>query len=62
MSTHNICFYEEMVKIFFQLSSNIIKYLFCSDSSLFCCFFSQKKIHAFEMNVIEQVDGLSFLL
>ena len=26
MSTHNICFNEELTKIIFQLSSNIIKY------------------------------------
>ena len=26
MSTHNICFYEDLTKITFQLLSNIIKY------------------------------------
>ena len=42
MSTHNISFYEEMTKLIFQLSSNIIKYaplislLLSSVNSLFC--------------------------
>ena len=34
MSTHNIGFYEDLTKIIFELSSNIIKYahyFFCSD-------------------------------
>ena len=35
MSTHNIGFYEDLTKIFFELSSNIIKYVhylfFCGD-------------------------------
>ena len=46
MSTHNIGFYEDLTKIIFELSSNIIKYapdFFCwahrgtvwSDSALF---------------------------
>ena len=33
MSTHNIVFYEDLTKIIFELSSNIIKYapyFFCS--------------------------------
>ena len=30
MSTHNIGFYEDLTKIIFQLSSNIIKYLISS--------------------------------
>ena len=33
MSTHNIGFYEDLTKIIFELSSNIIKYapyFFCS--------------------------------
>ena len=37
MSTHNIVFYEDLTKIIFELSSNIIKYapyFFCSFS--FC--------------------------
>ena len=41
MSTHNIGFYEEMANIFFQLSSNIIKYalyLFCCQLSVPTCF------------------------
>ena len=34
MSTHNIRFYEDLTKIIFELSSNIIKYapyFFCGD-------------------------------
>ena len=27
MSTHNLAFYEEMTKIVFHLSSNVIKYI-----------------------------------
>ena len=34
MSTHNIGFYEEISKIIFELSSNIIKYA----PYFFCCF------------------------
>ena len=37
MSTHNIGFYEDLTKIIFELSSNIIKYaayFFCSYISL----------------------------
>ena len=33
MSTHNIGFYEDLTKIIFQLSSNIIKYA----PYFFCC-------------------------
>ena len=33
MSTHNIGFYEDLTKIIFELSSNIIKYA----PSFFCC-------------------------
>ena len=33
MSTHNIGFYEDLTKIIFELSSNIIKYA----SYIFCC-------------------------
>ena len=39
MSTHNIGFYEDLTKIIFALSSNIIKYapyFFCC-YLLFCC-------------------------
>ena len=41
MSTHNIGFYEELTKIIFELSSNIIKYatyFFCASHRSFCCF------------------------
>ena len=42
MSTHNIGFYEDMTKIIFQLSSNIIKYapyfLCCLIDSFFAYF------------------------
>ena len=34
MSTHNIGFYEDLTKIIFELSSNIIKYA----PYLFCCY------------------------
>ena len=46
MSTHNIGFYEDLTKIIFELSSNIIKYA----PYFFCCkiktkgFFSTVKI------------------
>ena len=33
MSTHNIGFYEDLTKIIFELSSNIIKYA----PYFFCC-------------------------
>ena len=33
MSTHNIAFYEDLTKIIFELSSNIIKYA----PYFFCC-------------------------
>ena len=35
MSTHNIGFYEDLTKIIFELSSNIIKYA----PYFFCCLF-----------------------
>ena len=34
MSTHNIGFYEDLTKIIFELSSNILKYV----PYFFCCF------------------------
>ena len=40
MSTHNIGFYEDLTKIIFELSSNIIKYapyFFCWSYELFSC-------------------------
>ena len=37
MSTHNIGFYEDLTKIIFELSSNIIKYAPCY---FFCCYFA----------------------
>ena len=51
MSTHNIGFYEDLTKIIFELSSNIIKYapyFFCChhDSGTFvklCLFVSLRK-------------------
>ena len=39
MSTHNIGFYEDLKKIIFELSSNIIKYapyFFCCQDNFFC--------------------------
>ena len=42
MSTHNICFYDDLTKIIFQLSSNFIKqtsYLFIAlDKAAYCEF------------------------
>ena len=42
MSTHNIGFYEDLTKIIFELSSNIIKYapyyFCCWKSCMFECF------------------------
>ena len=38
MSTHNIGFYEDLTKIIFELSSNIIKYapyFFCCKTSIY---------------------------
>ena len=39
MSTHNVGFYEDLTKIIFELSSNIIKYapyFFCWVYEVFC--------------------------
>ena len=36
MSTHNIGFYEDLTKIIFELSSNIIKYA----PYFFCCIYN----------------------
>ena len=38
MSTHNIGFYEDLTKIAFELSSNIIKYA----PYFFCCQYKKK--------------------
>ena len=46
MSTHNICFYEELTKIIFQLSSNIT--LLSPESrecSALCCHLAAEKQH-----------------
>ena len=40
MSTHNIGFYEDLTKIIFELSSNIIKYA----PYFFCCFHLRKAV------------------
>ena len=37
MSTHNIDFYEDLAKIIFELSSNIIKYYIPSMNFLLFC-------------------------
>ena len=43
MSTHNIGFYEDLTKNFFELSSNIIKYapyfFCCTFQNMYCCKF-----------------------
>ena len=60
MSTHNIGFYEDLTKIIFELSSNIIKYT----PYFFCCLyytsayslFTQQENQALkaEINVLHQ--------
>ena len=42
MSTHNISFYEDLTKIIFELSSNIIKYT----PYFFCCSWFKTIFHA----------------
>ena len=42
MSTHDIDFYEDLTKIIFELSSNIIKY-----APYFFCFVTLYNYHAF---------------
>ena len=49
MSTHNIVFYEDLTKIFFELSSNIIKYapyFFCWSLVIFFLWAEIKQIKA----------------
>ena len=46
MSTHNIGFYEDLTKIIFELSSNIIKYtpyFFCCLEETFHPFFADSR-------------------
>ena len=47
MSTHNIGFYEDLIKIIFELASNIIKYA----PYFFCCFMYCLKF----INVISRI-------
>ena len=45
MSTHNIGFYEDLTKIIFELSSNIIKYapyFFCCNTAVAHIFLNKK--------------------
>ena len=53
-STHNIGFYEDLTKIIFELSSNIIKYA----PYFFCCFFSHpfltKYVVYFQAGLMDQ--------
>ena len=42
MSTHNIGFYEDLTKIIFELSSNIIKYAPC-----FFCWVLRNNVHVY---------------
>ena len=53
MSTHNIGFYEDLTKIIFKLSSNIIKYA----PYFFCCLLFAYAENSFLMkNLISDVD------
>ena len=53
MSTHNIGFYEDLTKIIFELSSNIIKYV----PDFFCCYwfhFNNLLKHIFQNIVLHK--------
>ena len=50
MSTHNIGFYEDLTKIIFELSSNIIKYA----PYFFCCFQHDNSILQYIENLLFQ--------
>ena len=57
MSTHNIGFYEDLTKIIFELSSNIIKYA----PYFFCCTEPQQlmiQVNWLSSETITAVDGL----
>ena len=54
MSTHNIGFYEDLTKIIFELSSNIIKYA----PYFFCCFVAEQTSLSFTMSEIPKKDFL----
>ena len=54
MSTHNIGFYEDLIKIIFELSSNIIKYA----PYFFCCCTATEDGLTF---CIQKVEGLYYL-
>ena len=41
MSTHNIGFYKDLTKMFFQLSSNIIKYIYKTSNNMHHIFSSE---------------------
>ena len=58
MSTHKIGFYEDLTKIIFELSSNVIKYA----PYFFCSFYINTKCTGNTVNVlIFQTVKLSFL-
>ena len=59
MSTHNIGFYEELTKIIFELSSNIIKYapyFFCWNNML--VMFLSAPLVGFHMSLIVRKPAL----
>ena len=58
MSTHNIGFYEDLTKIIFELSSNIIKYapyFFCCDTSEQSWGFSNQYVFALKMKKVSKL-------
>ena len=62
MSTHNIGFYEDLTKIIFELSSNIIKcapyffyrggHSFVAEGSLTSCYFSLPRNSSFILQAV----------
>ena len=64
MSTHNIGFYEDLTKIIFELSSNIIKYapyFFCCTNYFFSFFLEYLKFSNLVRVVVPQA-GFSMTL
>ena len=57
MSTHNIGFYEDLTKIIFELSSNIIKYA----HYFFCCFLFEIKASLIPQHKILWRTGKNYL-
>ena len=61
MSTHNIGFYEDMTKIIFKLSSNIIKYapyFFCC-LSIQSCFLGLYQFSKYLFHSLQKFDNIS---